>query len=220
MITTNYNLKHFLCEAGGNILDVCATVYIDYLKKLKESEPSKIEEGSNLLRIFLEWRGETDNLESDPTVFPTEECDKIIGKIYKVIDSIVTNLAAKNPDENSFYLALTEKLFDDLLFCNDLEKSVALLCLFANTKTPYYQLGERLSMDDDEYCRISDRYVSEIRKSFFILDYGFEQNTEVASLIFQVLDGIDNPKDKSVVLANIIGYLNKRAINNIDGKTN
>ena len=53
MITTNYNLKHFLCEAGGNILDVCATVYIDYLKKLKESEPSKIEEGSNLLRIFF-----------------------------------------------------------------------------------------------------------------------------------------------------------------------
>ena len=92
MITTNFNLKHFLSEADGNIMDVCATVYIDYLKKLKESEPSNIEEGSNLLRVFLEWRGETDNLESDPTVFPTEECDKIIGKIYKVIDSIVTNM--------------------------------------------------------------------------------------------------------------------------------
>ena len=65
-------------------------------------------------------------------------------------------------------------------------------------------------MGEDDYRKLIDDNLTAVRKSLFIVNSGLEQNTEVASLLLNLIKEQKSDKVKAVILANVLSFFNYR----------
>lgn len=206
-MTEKVTNKKFLSSAEykKSIFDFCANYYKIFLNCDCDSQ-SKL----NNFKDLLKWRKKSDeSLEVSPT-FTEDEYKGATQKILEFIQNIIKNLIAENLDEEVFYEELYNKIFDNVLFPNDLEKICAITILVIDQRIPYFKLSQAMQMNNERFIEISSLISEDIDKAFFILSYGYEQKTEVASLLYELINNQQNDEQKIILLSNILGYYSTR----------
>lgn len=204
MDNKNLTIQEFIKKCGGNPWDVCTYFYSYYIKDKANGEAL-----DNLI-IFLNSEESSDDSIVIEEFHPKEQYESALNEVFKFIGNVVNNLVKANPDEREFYLSLLEKINDDTIFETDIKKSLAIMSLKTSVKIPYYKLDEGLKLGEDDYRKLIDDNLTAVRKSLFIVNSGLEQNTEVASLLLNLIKEQKSDKVKAVILANVLSFFNYR----------
>ena len=144
----NLTINKFVETYGGDIWNICTHFYLHYIK-----DKSKEDSLYNLI-YFLSNEPNSDSTIVLEQLYSIEAYDEVLNEVYRFMNKVVNNLVKSNPDENTFYGCLLEKINDNTIFESDIKKSVAIMSLKINRKIPYFELGERLTLDDDDYNTI------------------------------------------------------------------
>lgn len=200
---TKLGPRDYLSKAkyNGSIEDYCGNFYRLFLRD--ESNKKKRLESFVML---LEWSGESDESVEIDELFNEDDYRKTCSSVSPVIKKIVDNLADECLDETAFYTAILEKISDDVLFSNELEKICAIVMLLFNPKIPYFKLEQTLKMDNEKFQEISKSIQRDITKAFFVIQFGYSQKTEIASQLYSIVNKHNDETERIVLIANIIGY--------------
>ena len=200
------NERMFLSTVDGKMFDVCHRFYELYLK----SEPDK-NIASQKLSLLLCWDKQTDKTNPLSPICSIETYKEKIEATKDTVNTILGNLIKQKPDVSKFYLDLWEEITRKTLFATDLDTVAAIIYLCSSSRIPYYKLNDGLKMDDEEFERIVKGSIEYLRKMLFVLSVGYEQRTEVASLLMSVLDEVKDYNTKVVLFANIMSFCEIRA---------
>ena len=156
--------------------------------------------------LLLQWNGKSDESLAIDNIFPKDAYQKTTTDILPVVKKIVDNLVSENLNEERFYKELFTKICDDILFTEEIEIICAITALILNPKIPYFKLGKAVKMDNDKYQEISSNLHKEISKSYFVLQYGYAQKTELASQLYNIVKAQKEDEERIVLIANILGF--------------
>ena len=195
-------VRNFLSHVDGNSLDICAEFYERLL--LPESD---FEKASELLRCFLDEYGtHSDKTEKIKPRFSEDAYNESLKKVKDFIRRIIKNLVQQNLAEEIFYQKLLENIKNETIFSSECEVVCAIGYCIASMQIPYYQMGKSIQMTDDEFKAASKEILPSLKKMSFILNRGYDQNTEIASQILLLLDSLPNQAQKTVLLAQLLGF--------------
>ncbi len=200
------NERLFLSTVDGKIFDVCHKFYELFLK----NEPEKIV-ASQKLSLLLCWDKQTDKTNPLSPICSIETYKEKIEATKDTVNTILGNLIKQKPEVAKFYLDLWEEITRKTLFATDLDTVAAITYLCSSSRIPYYKLSDGLKMDDEEFARIAKDSIEYLRKMLFVLSVGYEQRTEVASLLMSVLDEVKDYNTKVVLFANLMSFCEIRA---------
>ena len=92
------------------------------------------------------------------------------------------------------------------------EKAFALYYIWIDVRIPYFELPPGLKMENEVYQDMLDKLKPMIRKARFILFTPTDQKTERASRILKVLDELEDESEKAVLMAQVLGMIDRRGI--------
>ena len=75
-----------------------------------------------------------------------------------------------------------------------------------------FQLGEGMKMSNEAYMECCNKNRHLIKKAFFIINTSFSQRSQQSDLLLRVLDECETNVDKVVVMAQILGGTERKAI--------
>lgn len=192
-----------LANYSNSIGDFCFHYYENYIE-----ENSKEQALKNFIKL-LNWDKESEETLELEKVLPEDEYQQITTAIAPITQKILDNLVIKNLNEHDFYEALFEKITDSIIFSKN-ETVCTTIILLVDGRIPYFELDEAVKMDEEEFQSISKSIEEQIKKAYFIIEYGYEQKTEIASQLHKLIEKQTDEKNKIVLLSNIIGYFDKK----------
>lgn len=195
------NLKNISNEKRSNIWELCSSVWF-YLIKEPEAKQETI--FTSFLKNFDYYDIQLEDYDYD--------LNQIYGE-YNVVNDIknriISNLIEKNPEEDSFYHCIWEKIKDPFLFSNDNSAALFLCSLWSDTRIPYYKLDTGPLMDDDEYKHILSELDSLFKKVNFILSVPLQQRTQCSSLLLKLAREINDENKQAVFWSYVLHTSNK-----------
>lgn len=198
---------------NGKFEDLCFEIY-SMLKM--ESETDIID----CFQFVCEKIGDIDSDESRKidTYFTEKEIEDLKDLYGKYIDETINSVRKKVVSQKlqvkDFYHLLWQLVFQNSILISEKEKAFALLWILADNGIPFYNVGEPLSMENDEYKNILENNKESIERIKYILSVPFEQRTEVASLILQEL-GNKEYKVQSVLLSQALAMHSRKKLRSI-----
>lgn len=188
-----------------NIGDFCANYFKLYIKDYFGTD-----KGFENFVCFLKWNRISDETIEIPSLFEKEEYSRALKEIHPGIKKLIANMVAEQMEESDFYNKLWEQVSDDLQYAKEIDKICVLIALSVDQRIPYFKLGQALKMDNGQYQKVANTIEQQISKAFFALRCGYEQNTEVASQLYSILQEIEDEEKRIVFLATIVGFFNAK----------
>lgn len=182
----------------GEDIDLC--FYI--LQILKEKDNPSVG-----LKDFFENIGlqESNGSFVLPKVIGNEETVQMDSLYSKYINMFLKTLIEKahleNWNKTKFYENLWNSLNADLILEDDKIRSFAIFKYAQSDLMPYIEIGEPLSMEDEEFSKILRVNMSVVNKIKHIVALNYSQKTEVASLILNEIMSVKTEKAQAVILA-------------------
>lgn len=196
----------FLNTADGTMFDVCHGYYNLFLKDETDTALA-----AQKFSVLLCWDRQTDKSQKLSAIHPQESYLEKINSIKDTTNTILGNLIKANLEVSEFYLSLWEAINGKAFFATDLDTVCAIIYLCNSSRIPYYKLDDGLKMENDDFSRIAKDNFEYLQKMIFILSAGYEQRTEIASLLLKVLDEVNDYNTKVVLFANLISFCERRA---------
>lgn len=208
-------VTEFLTHVDGKVYSVCEIFYSTYLKACTHPK-----EAADQLRIFLE---NCNVIESDATLpvegtYSEAEVGKTIGEIKPIITKLVQNLTEQAPAEEQFYLELWNQLCNKMLFPDELAIVSAIIVLMYMPKIPYFWLPKVPAMEDEVYWDCSNRIQEEIKRAIYAIEADYSQRTQLATQLMRLCSQIEGETEKTVFVAQILGYYQRQIKRLIDIK--
>ena len=116
----------------------------------------------------------------------------------------------KNWDRHAFYTQLWTFVINNPMWDSLEEKAFVLYYIAVDIRSPYFNVGVGLRMSNDDYSNIQDEIFEDYREFRFISALEFDQKTEGASLIINLLERLDSKEKKAVLMSRIITYYEDR----------
>lgn len=133
-----------------------------------------------------------------------------------LIDGLLNKLVSRHYEKEKFYNDLWDSVVgSDLLFDEKQTKIYALGRIWSDPRIPYFQVEAGIKMSNEEFIGIIEKKKELLQEASFILSCKYEQRTEASSVLLGVLDRCENDKEKAVVMAKIIDYIEKRTMFNM-----
>ena len=135
--------------------------------------------------------------------YTKEEIDKYEAMYGDIVNGII-NSTIKRCDHGvvspkDFYKKLWESYSTNMPSLKEL--AFAFYYTVIDKKIPYIYIGIPLSMEQDKFKEIVKKNQDYLRKIEYIFNSSYNQKTEIASLILQCINGIEDYETKVVVLA-------------------
>lgn len=97
------------------------------------------------------------------------------------------------------------------------ERAFAFYYTLVDKRIPYIYIGKPMSMEQSRYQKLIEENKETLNRVAYIFKSAYSQKTEVASLILQCLDGIDDFEVKVIALIRAMElHSNNRKINNVN----
>lgn len=90
------------------------------------------------------------------------------------------------------------------------EKAFAFYYTIIDKKIPYTYIGKPLNIEKEEFKELLEMNQDLLDKMAYIHALPYKQKTEIASLILQCLDQVDNYESKVIGLAYILNLFSKK----------
>ena len=195
----NYIIAH--AKANVNLAAVC----FQFMKSASPDErPQLMEE------FFVGYKSTPTNGELlIPQTISDDEEHKYMLHYGSIVDAYMMELQDQHPSEKDFYTDLWNYISKSPILPNDKARVVALFNCAIDKRLPYFKLDyeQVLSMENEEYKAVADQIgESTFSKMEYILNAEFEQKTEQASLIVQMMDGIKDYRQRCVFMARLVSY--------------
>lgn len=143
---------------------------------------------------------------------------KIYGrKVEGILSEIVNkaNYGVLKPE--CFYQELLDSL--QRSFTEKKELAVAFERVLRDSRIPFEYLGKSLIMDQSVYREKIEKNKKSIEKLLYALRIEYSQKTEQASVLLNIIEGIEDYNDKVVVFSQLIDVLQRAGIVNVLKKT-
>ena len=119
---------------------------------------------------------------------------------------LVQNLMDKSPAEDQFYLELWTQMCNKTLFPNELTMVSAIIVLMYMPKIPYFCLPQVPTMEDEVYQECTRHVQEQIKRAIYAIEAGYPQKTQLAVQLMRLCNQIKGEKEKTVFIAQILGY--------------
>lgn len=130
--------------------------------------------------------------------------------INTALESYTRKGLIKNWDRPTFYAKLWPFVTNNPMWDSLEEKAFAFYYIAIDVRSPYFNVGIGLRMSNADYSSIQDEIFEEFREFGFISALEFEQRTEGASLIVNLLERLASKEKKAVLMSRIIAYYEDR----------
>lgn len=140
-----------------------------------------------------------------------EKLKELYGKyVDEVINAVRNKVVYDRLEGKDFYKLLWDTIMNNSMLTSDKEKAFGLLWVLADNGIPYFELGNPISMEDDEYKAIVEKNKESVDRIKYILSIPFEQRTEMASLVLEELLKHVDFKEQTVMLTQVMGIYAKK----------
>lgn len=171
---------------------------------------------SKLVQYVCELWGTVKSSEEVPVPekISKAEYEKLVSLYGEVVDAALVSYTRKGLsegwDREKFYSEFWEFISTNIMWASKEEKAFVLYYIAIDARSPYYNVGVGLKMSPDDYLQLQDEVFEEIREFRFILALKFQQRTEEASLILNLINQLDTEEKKVVLLSRILAYYKDR----------
>lgn len=196
-------LNYLVAHAPANI-DLCAAAFTVISEAPEAEQP-------DLLKEFLIGfqNAPTDGSLDLPEIMDSKKLFVVMYAYGNKIDSRLEEIQEPSPTETAFYADLWDYIRNDPeLFSREL-RAFALWNIAIDKRIPYYQIDRSamLSMPDTAFQHIADTIGDDtFGKMAYILGSTFQQKSQPASLIFQLMDSLPDDLQKTAFLGRLIDY--------------
>lgn len=199
-------LNDILSRIKGEKLDIVAAVYKEILA---EKDP---------VRAFQYFLQNADDIESteEQEIAPrytAAEIQKMKFNCSSCVKGILETALRKNCSENAFYELLWHSITDhNPLLPEENDIIFAICTIWRDGRIPYFQLEEGLKMTNERFKEISQKNLSLLKKTSFIIRSSLEQRTEVSSLLLKILSECETEEERAVMMAQILGMQERKTL--------
>lgn len=200
-------LHERMMKYSGDAFDICSDIY-KYITDAPE------EDRVSLFSLACKEYGIVDSdgtLKVPNSIINHEKQDELKSTYGRVIDALldsaIKTAVDKRYDDETFYKFIWEKIVCNSLFRTEEERLFAFYYIIIDKKIPYYSISSGLEMDNKRYQSIIEANESNIQKLKFILAVRFDQRTQEASNLLDVLLSQDSYDVQVVLLSKIVSEL-------------
>lgn len=202
-------LDNFLGKVSGEMLDITAMIYEQIVE---ENDPAAA------FQYFLEHADDIISMETIPAP-PRYTASKIHELQYKCKDYVkgilITALKQKG-SAKEFYTRLWSTLTDNNAMLSDKDDIVyAIYKIWMCDCIPYFELEDGVRMSNEQFRDIAQKNKALIKKVNYIIGAPLEQRTETGSLLLRVLSECETETEKSVIMAQILGRVERKIFNRV-----
>lgn len=209
MSKTNGIMYHLLTHAVADINLAAACFYL--IQNSPPEDQSRMAED-----FFIRCKAAaSDESIQLPVFISEEEKNKYTNSYSRLIDTYIEELEKNQPSEQEYYHLLWTFIRDNPVLPNEKARAVALYRCACDRRLPYFRLDkdQMLSMDQEEYLASNEKLGQKnLAKLQYILHADFDQKTERASLIIQMMDQITDYKLRCVFMSHLIDYLDRELL--------
>ncbi len=201
-------LRDVLGKIRGEKIDVATLVY-ERIQKEDNQQAA--------FQYFLENADEIVSTEEEEIeeVFDESDVQRLQKKCGSLIEGVLENLLSENAPEQEFYNRLWwDGICKNALLQDKKEKIYALYRIWQDSRIPYFQLNEGMTMSNEAFMDYCNKNKHLIKKAFFIINSSFSQYSEQSDLLLRVMSECETDKDKVVVMAQILKSVEKRSLFN------
>lgn len=152
-----------------------------------------------------------------PEVISESKCEKYKVLYGEMVDGTLLSYIRlgllKNWDRDEFYKQLWMNISSNTLWTEKEEKAFAIYYIVIDARSPYFNIGSGLRMSNEDYSHLQDEVFDKIQKFHFINALEYEQKTEKASLICNLIEELETPEKKAVLMSRIIGFYEDKTEN-------
>lgn len=203
---TTHEIKNLLGSFQGELIDFCLYIY----NNIKSAD---CEHQVECFQTLCELYGSIKSTESviiEKTI-SKDQLDILTDQHGDYVNEILNSLLKKSYIEQyssrQFYHNLWAALLNGGIITTDNEFAFAIYYIIIDRKIPYFTLEHGLQMDTQRF----ENYMSEkkylIAKLRFILNHGFTQKTEEASLIVKELIRLGSYEEQVIAVVAILSTL-------------
>lgn len=204
LLAVKENIAGVLQKVSGDRADISYMIY-DQIINSPGFEPEA-------LQYFYEYAEDIQTAKEEPAEEVYSAADKYqLSSAYgKMIDGALEALLRRNLPCRDFYAELWNFVEHSTILTEKKQKAFALYYIWIDVRTPYFELQPGLKMDNEMYQEIVKKLKPLLRKARFILFTPMEQKTERTSRILQLLDELEDDKERAVLMAQILGMIDRR----------
>lgn len=209
-MTHSDSTLHFLLSNVNKGINLTAACFNEIKKAPAEEQPRLAEDFFILYKSAFSF-GKI----KLPTLVSSSEDKKYTLKYHDLVDSRMMELQNQELSDREFYTRLWSFLRDDPVFPNEKARIVAMFICASDQRMPYFKLDkdQMLSMDKEEYAAaMKDLGEHLLAKLEYILRADFDQNTEQASLIVQMMDQVPDHKLRCVLMSRVLAYYSRKLL--------
>lgn len=184
-------------NANGATPDVCAMMY-HFINDHQGSE-------GKLFRTAAEAFGKFDTTASVKVPKVEWDSQDLQRSHAKTIDAYLETVIEKNGDEEKFYSTIWS-FIQNPLFETEAEREFAFFWIMIDKRIPYYHLPSGLRLQANEFRDLSKRIKEKTSIAKFVLERDFEQWTEQADILRQVVFDGATAEEWAGLMAYILRY--------------
>jgi hypothetical protein len=205
-------IHEVLSVYDGDKINICYLVYQEIVKCEEYS--------GKLLQFFYEnAEGISSSKEKEaPVFFDEKEKDAYEDAYGKLADGIFEKLLKRRPTNDEFYVEFWKYICMDDLFEDEKAKVFAVYYIWIDRRIPYFELTDGIQIEGKEYKKCIEKLLPQLQKVRFILATEHETWSEVGDWLIQILDTVNEPEEKAVLMSCIMQTWNKIASENNDNE--
>lgn len=223
MTESNNNLD-ILKSQIFDAFSTCSNSDINFMLELLEfvlAQDSNLQ--SQLVQYICElWSTVQSSNEVTVTERVTKSQYEKLKSLYgDIVDAALLSYTKKGISEGwsreEFYFHLWNFISTNVMWEKPEEKAFALYYIAIDARTPYFNIGTGLKMNQSDFSRILSESLDAYKEFCFISALSFSQKTEEASLVLKLIDRFDTEEKKVVFLSMVINHYTDR-INRVINK--
>lgn len=200
-------IDRILKNAQGNTLDICYTLYSEYM--------SQSENPSEILQHILQCDISIGTKDAPSVKVSDEVKNRISKSYYKLLHEIVRLTMSENDPVDEFYKKLHEQVFVSSLFPKEDAERAVILWLFIEKipEIPYYQAVNLLKRSDEDYQEAIGRLMPQLHQAVHMLNRHFGTRTEETSQLVRIASEIQDDADRIIYWSALISMMLRAAQN-------
>lgn len=148
-----------------------------------------------------------------PEIMDEKEIQRFKRRYGRMVDGFIEELQEQSLSEKAFYDELWKYIQTAPELISKAIRVFALYNVADGELVPYVDSSSMLSIENDEFRALNHQIGEErFAKLEYIINHSFEQQTHRASLAVRMLDEISDFKLKTVFMARLIAYVEKRGM--------
>lgn len=198
-----------LSHVKGRVFDVCADLYLFISQQAEEERVLLFQSAcENYLKIDTDG---TMPVKKSPVSKEKREQfrEKYDELLEKLMDVCVKEAIESELEPLEFYEIIWSSIINNNVFQSEEEKTIVFCNVINDERIPYYKISKGVEMEDDEFHSLLHENSELINKIRYILAVDFDQKTQEASNLLDVVLSGKDKNNQAVIMSAILNKIRR-----------